>query len=140
MHRGHKLILPQNRSRSSQGHVLYKLLELHSLTLHARFQIPRPCGFGEKDFSKRILLFIALAAILVMWPELFISTFIFSFQEGYIRNLGLIGQMNSEGKVFEHCEGRRHDDARSYPFYISAFHEPSASSSSIPSVHVFSFI
>ena len=41
------------------------LIQLYSLMLHAKFQIHRPSGSGEEDFL-RFLLFIAMAAILVM--------------------------------------------------------------------------
>ena len=37
------------------------------MMLHARFQNHRPFGSGEEDFL-RLLLFIAMAAILVMQP------------------------------------------------------------------------
>ena len=40
-------------------------VELHSLMLHAKFHNHRPSGYKEEDFQ-RFLLFIALAAILVM--------------------------------------------------------------------------
>ena len=53
----------------SQGHpkvmIYIYFVELLSLMLHAKFQNHRPSGSGEEDFS-RFLLFIAMAAILVM--------------------------------------------------------------------------
>ena len=66
MHGRPKLTLPQNRSRSSQGHDLYiYFVELHSQMLHTKFQNHGPSGFEEEDFYM-FLLFIAMAAILVM--------------------------------------------------------------------------
>ena len=53
----------------SQGHpkvmIYINFVELLSLMLHAKFQNHRPSGSGEEDF-KGFLLFIAMAAILVM--------------------------------------------------------------------------
>ena len=43
--------------------------------LHTKFQNHWPSGSGEEDFL-RFLLFIAMAAILVMWPGPFILTFV----------------------------------------------------------------
>ena len=52
-----------------QGHpkvmIYIKFVELLSLMLHAEFQNHRSSGFGE-EFFKGFLLFIAMAAILVM--------------------------------------------------------------------------
>ena len=52
-----------------QGHpkvmIYINFVELLSLMLHAKFQNHRPSGSGEEDF-KGFLLFIAMAAILVM--------------------------------------------------------------------------
>ena len=45
--------------------IYINFVELLPLTLHARFQNHKPSGSGEEDF-KRFLLFIAMAAILVM--------------------------------------------------------------------------
>ena len=50
MHRRPNLTLPSNRSRSNQGHCLYKtLVELESPMLHTKFQDHRTLGSGE-DF------------------------------------------------------------------------------------------
>ena len=47
------LTLPLNRSRSTQGHHLYKnFVELESSMLHAKFQYHRTSGSGEEDFFK----------------------------------------------------------------------------------------
>ena len=40
--------------------------------LHTKIRGNRPTGSGEEDF-KRVLLFIAMAAIFVMWPGPFIK-------------------------------------------------------------------
>ena len=52
-----------------QGHcrvmIYINFVELHCLLLHAKFQNHRPSESGEEDFQ-RFLLFIAMAAILVM--------------------------------------------------------------------------
>ena len=52
-----------------QGHpsvmIYTNFVDLRSLMLHAKFQNHRPSGSGEEDF-KNFLLFIAMAAILVM--------------------------------------------------------------------------
>ena len=52
-----------------QGHpsvMIYRnFVDLHSLMLHAKFQNHRPPGSEEEDFL-RLLLFIAMVAILVM--------------------------------------------------------------------------
>ena len=45
--------------------VYINFVELRCLTLHAKFQNHRPSGSGEENFQK-FLLFIAMAAILVM--------------------------------------------------------------------------
>ena len=49
------------------------LVELLSLVLYAKFQDHRPFGSEEEDFLKNFLLFITMAAILVMWPGPFIQ-------------------------------------------------------------------
>ena len=88
--------------------------------LHAKFQNHRPSGSGE-DFL-RFLLFIAMAAILVMWPGPFIQTLFPPSHEIWIwlakwfqrrclksvnnDNLNLIGHAVSE-KMYEKCEQRR---------------------------------
>ena len=52
-----------------QGHpnvmIYTNFVDLRSLMLHAKFQNHRPSGSEEEDF-KKFLLFIAMAAILVM--------------------------------------------------------------------------
>ena len=52
-----------------QGHprvmIYINFIKLYCLMLHAKFQNHRPSGSGEEDFQ-RFLLFIAMAAILVM--------------------------------------------------------------------------
>ena len=56
-------------NKIGQGHrraIIYiNFIELLPLMLHARFHNRRPSASGEEDL-KRILLFIAMAAILVM--------------------------------------------------------------------------
>ena len=54
-----------------QGHpsvtIYTNFVDLRSLMLHAKFQNHRPSGSEEENF-KKFLLFIAMVAILVMWP------------------------------------------------------------------------
>ena len=60
------LTLPQNRSRSTQGHHLHiNFVELESPMLHAKFQDHRTSGSGEED-CLRFLPYMGMAAILVM--------------------------------------------------------------------------
>ena len=51
-------------SRSTQGHHLYKLVELESPLLQSKFQDHRTSGSGEDDFQ-RLLPYMGLAAIKV---------------------------------------------------------------------------
>ena len=61
------LCWPCNKIGQSHPEVMIyiHLIDLHFLMFHAKFQNHRPSGSGEEDF-KRFLLFIAMAAILVM--------------------------------------------------------------------------
>ena len=59
---GHPISSPCEPNGSGE---LINFVELLSLMLHAKFQNHRPSGSGEEDF-KVFLLFIAMAAILVM--------------------------------------------------------------------------
>ena len=52
--------------------IYIKFEKLHCLMLHAKFQSHRPSVSG----FQRFLLFIAMAAILVMWPGPFIQTLV----------------------------------------------------------------
>ena len=45
------LTLPQDRSRSSQGHDLYKLCRALPPEASCQFQNGRPSGSGEEDFK-----------------------------------------------------------------------------------------
>ena len=51
------------------------LVILEHPMLHTKFQGHRPFGSGEEDFL-RFLLYMGMAAILVMWPGLFEQTFV----------------------------------------------------------------
>ena len=57
--------LAVKRSRSFQVHGYTNFVELHSQMIHTKFQNHRLSGSREDDFQ-RFLLFIAMAAILVM--------------------------------------------------------------------------
>ena len=95
-----------------------------------------PFGSREEDFFSRFLPYMAMAAILVMWPGPFEQTFVPSSRRSSIWNLTLIGPVVSEEKMFKECgrrqttdDGRRRttDDGRRRPTYpISSSYEPSA--------------
>ena len=95
------------------------LVVLEHPMLHANFQGHMPFVSGEEDFLK-FLLYMGMAAILVMWPGLFEQTFVPLSHGGSIWNLTLIGTAVSEGKMFKACgrrRDRRTDDARRRPTY-----------------------
>ena len=79
--------------------------------LHTKFQGNQFSGSGEKDVL-RFLLYMGMAAILVMWPKRNIQTFFPLLFRGCIWNLIEIGSVVSEEKSFENVDGRRTDDAR----------------------------
>ena len=71
--------------------------------LHNKFQGHRPFGSREEDFL-RFLLYIGMAAILVMWPGPFEQTFVPPSQGGSISNLASISPVVSEEKMFENVD------------------------------------
>ena len=84
---------------------------------HTKFQGHRPFGSGVEEFL-RFLLYIGVAAILVMWPGMFEHTFVSPTQRSSVLNLTLIGSLVSEEKMFKWC-GRRTDDGRTTEAYLS---------------------
>ena len=65
-----------------------------------------PFGSGEEDFF-RFLPYIAMVAILVMWPRPFEQTFVSPSHRSSIWNLTLIGPMVPEEKMLKECGQRR---------------------------------
>ena len=82
------------------------LVVLTYTMLHTKFQGHRLIGSREEDFL-RFLPYMGMAAILVMWPELFEQLFVPPIPGGYIWNLVTIGPVVSEEKSFEIVDGRR---------------------------------
>ena len=72
---------------------------------------------------------MGMAAILIMWPGLFINTLVPSSYRCFIYKLALIGQADSEEKIFEIVDGRWTDDGRSpdHGHHISSPCEPNGS-------------
>ena len=74
--------------------MIYTNVELHSWIFLAKFQNHRASGSWEYEFKLlRFLLFIGMAAVLVMWPRPFIQTFV---------SLTLIVPAVSEEMMFVH--------------------------------------
>ena len=65
MHGRPKLTLPLKGQGHPRVMIYTNFVELHCQILHAKFQNHRPSGSEEENFL-RFLLFIAMAAILVM--------------------------------------------------------------------------
>ena len=82
------------------------LVVLTYTMLHTKFQGHRSIGSGEEDFLM-FLPYMGMAAILVMWPELFGQLYVPPIPGGYIWNLVTIGPVVSEEKSFEIFDGRR---------------------------------
>ena len=83
--------------------------------LHTMFQGHWSIGSGEEDFL-RFLLYMGMAAMLVMWPRSFEQFFFPKGPGGCIWNLVAIGPVVSEEKSFEIVDGQRTDDGqRSLP-------------------------
>ena len=59
--------------------------------------------FGSREDLFRFLPYMAMAAILVMWPEPFEQTFVPPTHRSSIWNLTLIGPVVSEEKMFKGC-------------------------------------
>ena len=66
---------------------------------HTNFQGHQPFGSGE-DFL-RILPYMGMVAMMVMWPEPFEQTFVPPSYGGSIWNLTLTGPVVSEEKTFK---------------------------------------
>ena len=77
--------------------------------LHTKFQGHRPFGSREEDFL-RFLLYMGMAANLVMWPEPFEQTFVPQSHGGSIWNLASTGLVASGEDVLK-C-WRTTDDVR----------------------------
>ena len=87
--------------------------------LHTKFQGHRPFGSGEQDFFLRFLLYMGMAAILVIWAESFEQSFFPPSHGGFIWNLTLIGQAVSDEKMFKECGRRQTTDDRGLPIIKS---------------------
>ena len=73
--------------------------------MHTKIQGHWPFCSGEEDF--RFLPYMAMAAILVMWPGPFEQTFVPPSHRSSIWNLTLISPEVSEEKMFKECGWRR---------------------------------
>ena len=87
---------------------------------HTKFQGHRPFGSRKEDFFK-ILTYMGMAAILVMWSGPFEQTYVPPSHGDFIWNLASIGPVVSEEKMFKECgrqpDGRTTDDGRRRPTY-----------------------
>ena len=75
--------------------------------LHTKSHGHRPSDFGE-DFL-RVVPYMGVAAILVMWPRPFEQTFVTPSLGVSIINMSSIGPVVSEEKMFENVDRRRTD-------------------------------
>ena len=82
--------------------------------LHTKFQGHQPFGSGEEDFL-RFLLYMGMAAILVMWPGPFEQIFVPPSHGDSIWNLASIGPVVSE-EMFKEC-GQQTTDRQRRPTY-----------------------
>ena len=81
------------------------LVVLKHPMIHTKMQGHWPFGSGEDIF--RYLPYMAMVAILVMWPGPFEQTFVPPSHRSFIWNLSLIGPVVSEEKMFKDCGRRR---------------------------------
>ena len=86
------------------------LVVLKHRKMHTKIQGHWLFGSGEEDFF-RFLPYMAMAAILVMWPGPFEQTFVPSSHRSSTWNLTLIGPVVSEEKMFKECGGRQTTEA-----------------------------
>ena len=91
------------------------LVVLKHPMMHIKIQGHWPFGSREEDFF-RFLPYMAMAAILVMWPGPFEQTFVPPSHRSSIWNLTLIGPVVSEEKMFKEC-GRRRTTTYAYLSY-----------------------
>ena len=93
-------IWPSRKIAQGQPRVIIwtNLVVLERPMLHTKFHGHRPFGSGE-DFL-RLLPYMGMAAILVMWPGPFEQTFVPPSHGGSIWNLASIGPVASEEKLF----------------------------------------
>ena len=82
--------------------------------LHTNFQGHQP--FGSEEVFK-VLPYMGMAAILVMWPGPFEQAFVPQSHGGAIWNFTLTGQAVSEEKMFKQC-GRQTTEAH-LPYKLS---------------------
>ena len=78
--------------------------------LHTKFQGHSSIGSGEEDFL-RFLLYMGMAAMLVMWPRPFEQIFFPKGPGGCIWNLVVISPVVSEEKSFEIVDRRTTEPA-----------------------------
>ena len=99
---------PWHKTGQSQPSVItwINLVVLAHSMLHIKFQGHQPICSGEEDFFK-VLPYMGMAAIFVMWPGPFEQTFVPPAHGGSIWNLTLIGQAVSEEKMFKESVRRR---------------------------------
>ena len=96
------------------------LVVLEHPMMHTKFQGHRPFGSGE-DFW-RLLPYMALVAILVIWPGPFEQTVVPLSHRSSIWNLTFIGPVVSDEKIFKECGRWRTTGAYlSYKLTKSAF-------------------
>ena len=69
---------------------------------HTKFQGHQPIGSSEEDFL-RVLPYMGMVTILVMWPRPFEQTFVPQSHGDSIWNLASIGPEVSEEKMFKEC-------------------------------------
>ena len=91
------------------------LVVLTYLKLHTNFQRHQLISSGEEDFL-RFLLYMGMAAILVMWPRPFEQFFFPKGPGSCIWNWVAIGQVVSEEKLFDIVEGQT-DGRMTKPVY-----------------------
>ena len=114
-------ILPCRKIGQGQSRVIIwaNLVVFKHPMMHTEIQGHWPFGSGEVDFF-RFLPYMAMAAILVMWPGLFEQTFVPPSHRSSIWNLTLTGPV--EVKMFKDCGRRRTTEAYlSYKLTIWAF-------------------
>ena len=87
------------RSRSTQIHHLCKLGRAH--IPNVTYQVPRPLvfWFQRRRFLKGFLPYMGMAAILVMWPLIFVINLLLSTYGDSTWNLSSNGQVVSEKTV-----------------------------------------
>ena len=102
--------------------------------LHAKPQGHWPFGSGEEDF-RRVLPYMGVVAILVMWPRPREQTFVPPSHWGSIWNLALISPVVLE-KIFENG-GQTRDITQIYSPGIYYYKQQGYDSQQVPAVQGF---